>query len=95
MAFAESIGEPPPTEMSMSQPDFDIMVVASRMSWIGLYMINVRCAKFALLNLRVLFNLVESTSVHVIQLLLNVLDYWCLLVERSARNNECFCTSEL
>jgi hypothetical protein len=35
MAFAESIGEPPPIEISTSHPDLDINAVASRMSCIG------------------------------------------------------------
>jgi hypothetical protein len=36
MAFAESIGDPPPIEIKTSHPDLDISAVASRMSWIGL-----------------------------------------------------------
>jgi len=36
IAFAESIGEPPPIDTSTSHPDLDIKAVASLMSWIGL-----------------------------------------------------------
>lgn len=58
-------------------------------------MISVRYTRFALLYLRMLFDLIESTSMHLIQLLFDILDYWCLLVERSTRDNKCLCTSEL
>jgi len=42
IAFAESIGEPPPIEIKTSHPDFDISAVASRISWIGLLMCQMR-----------------------------------------------------
>jgi hypothetical protein len=95
MAFAESMGDPPPIAMSTSHPDLAIKAVASLISPIGLRYVSCRWTAIQWSYLRMLSDLTESTAMCRAKSLLNVLDHWRLLVKRSAGDDEGFGGPEL
>jgi hypothetical protein len=95
MAFAESMGDPPPIDMSTSHPDLAINAVASLMSPIGLLDVSHCCIRTVASIIRMLSDLAESTAMCGTKSLLNVLDDWRLLVKRSAGDDEGFGGTEL
>jgi hypothetical protein len=90
MAFAESMGDPPPIDMSTSHPDLAIKAVASLMSPIGLLKVSHPCTSVKVSIIRMLSDLAESTPMCGTKSLLYVLDDWRLLVKRPAGDDEGF-----
>ena len=95
MAFAESMGEPPPIDIKTSHPDSAMSAVASRISPIGLGVSVINATLNLSRGSRMLTDLAECPSVNGSQALFNVLDHWRLFVKRSTGDDERLGASKL